>query len=204
MPSIHTRIQRVKAPAAVLQTGFLAISLWLAGTLACLPQRAYAQPSAAQEYQVKAGFLTAFAQYVTWPQSTFSDTNSPILLGVLGTDPFGEVLTRTAREQKGPRPLEVRRIRTVEEAAKCHVVFISQAETRSEAAWLEALKEKPVLTVGESGDTINRGGVLEFVIVDDRVRFDADWAAMERAGLKIATPMLKSARNVHHSPRPKT
>lgn len=163
--------------------------------------RALAQTSAVPEYNVKAAFLTAFAQYTTWPAASFPASNSPVIIGVLGADPFGEVLDKTAREQKGARPLEVRRVNTAAAAAACHIVFISKKEGGNEAAWLRTLKEKPVLTVGESGQTVARGGVIEFIIVGGSVRFEASWPAMELAGLKIASPMLASARKVHQPPK---
>lgn len=175
--------------------GFVAATLWLTPA-------AWTQPATAPEYEVKAGFLTTFTQYTTWPADCFTNSNAPILIGVLGENPFGAALEMTARAQQGGRPLQVRPVRTAEEAAQCHVVFISKAESRNEAAWLEALKDKPVLTIGESGQTLTRGGVLEFVIENKRVRYEASWPAMARAGLKIGAPMLASARKVHQPPTP--
>ena len=145
---------------------------------------ASAQPPIAPEYNVKAGFLTRFVQYTTWPEDTFASSNSPIVIGVLGADPFGEVLEKTAQNETGSRPLRVVHVNNLDDAAKCQLVFISKAESEHEAEWLAALKDKPILTVGESGHTIERGGVLQFDIVDNRVRFDANWEAMKQAGLK--------------------
>lgn len=165
------------------------------------PFYSLAQPTAASEYEIKAGFLMAFTRYAFWPTNAVASTNSPIILGVLGKDPFGEILDITARKERGPHPLQVRRVSTVEEAEKCHVVFIGQSESGNEAGWLEALRDKAILTIGESGRTIERGGVLEFVIVDKRVRYEASWPAMERAGLRLGAPMLASARKVYREPR---
>lgn len=159
-----------------------------------------AQPSIAPEYNVKAGFLTRFVQYTRWPESVFPSTNSPIIIGVLGADPFGEVLEKTAQDETGGRPLRVRHLDNLKQAAECQLVFISKAEGAHEAEWLAALRRLPILTVGESGHTIERGGILQFDIVDDRVRFDANWAAMKAAGLKISSPMLVSARKVFNAP----
>ncbi len=159
-----------------------------------------AQPSIAPEYNVKAGFLARFVQYTVWPEGVFSDPKSPIVIGVLGADPFGEVLAQTARDETAGRPLQVRHVTTIEEAETCQLVFISKAESEHEADWLAALARRPILTVGESGHTIDRGGILQFDIADDRVRFDANWAAMKAAGLQISTPMLNAARQVFHKP----
>lgn len=174
--------------------------MFLVALLFLFAQSAPCQPSIAPEYNVKAGFLTRFVQYTVWPENIFPSTNSPILIGVLGADPFGEVLTRTAGDETGGRPLQVVHVDNLQQAAKCQLVFISKAEAAHEAEWLAFLKNFPVLTVGESGQTIERGGILQFDIVDDRVRFDANWAAMKEAGLKISTPMLVSARKVFNAP----
>ncbi len=149
------------------------------------------------EYNLKAGYLITFTQYTTWPTNAFPSTNSRLVIGVLGNNPFGQALDQTAQAQKSTRPLTVRNISTPEEAALCHVVFLSKEESRNEAQWLEALKDKPVLTVGESGQTIKRGGIIEFVMENKRVRFDASSRAMSGAKLKISSQMLGSARKVH-------
>lgn len=160
-------------------------------------------PSEAHEYEVKAGFLAAFTQFTTWPSNTFATRSAPIILGILGEDPFGEVLDNTARKQAGEHPLQIRRVKTVEEAMQCHLVFIARSENKNENAWLETLKAKPILTVGESGQTIKGGGILEFVIEGKHVRYEASWPAMQRAGLKIGAPMLASAKKVHQPPTTK-
>lgn len=94
----------------------------------------------------------------------------------------------------------MREVSTPEEVAGCHVVFISKAEGQREAQWLATLKGNPVLTVGESGQTLSRGGVLEFVLDKKRIRFDASSQAIAQARLKISSQMLGSARKVHQPP----
>lgn len=176
--------------------GLLALLAW-----AWFTGAASAQPSSAREHEVKAGFLTVFPQYTIWPTNTFASSNAPVIIGVLGDDPFGPTLDETARAQHGQRTIEIRRVSTVEEAARCHIVFIARSETRSEASWLAALKDKPVLTVGESGQTIERGGMVEFVIVAKRARYDISWPAVGQSGLRLSTEMLAHARKVHQPPK---
>ncbi len=145
--------------------------------------------------------MVAFAQATTWPSNAPTTSNSPIVIGVLGDDPFGDVLDRMARDREGKRRLLVRRVASAAEAAQCQVVFIGQKESRNESAWLDELKDKSVLTIGESGQTLKRGGILElFVAVDKRVRYEASWPAMERARLKLSADLLACARKVHQPP----
>ena len=156
-----------------------------------------AQADSVPEYNAKAGFLTAFTNYANWPLETFASTASPVMLCVLGQDPFGDVLDRTAAVSRGSRPLQVRRIRTPNDASECQVVFIAKRESRSEAAWLAALKGKPVLTVGESGQTVARGGLVEFATVRDKVAFDVNLSAAEQVGVKLSSDLLSHARKVY-------
>src|SRR5216110_957205 len=81
------------------------------------------------EYQLKAVFLFNFAQFVEWPPAAFAGDTSPIVIGVLGEDPFGAYLDETVRGEKvGNRPIQVQRYRRADEITTCHVLFISRSE----------------------------------------------------------------------------
>ncbi len=158
-----------------------------------------AESAAMPEYSVKAAFLVNFVRYTTWPEHTFATDNTPIIIGVLGANPFVDVLAKTAENQQGGRRIAIRHVDTTEEAAECNVVFISEREKKNEATWIAALRKKPIVTIGESGETISRGGLLEFVTINNRVRFDASLGAMEGAGLKFSARLLQSARTIYRS-----
>ena len=154
----------------------------------------------APEYNVKAAYLRVFSRYVEWPEGVHLSGESPIVIGILGRDPFGDVLEKTIAGQKSQgRSLAVRRLRSADEAIGCHMVFISRETEARQAEWLAALQNRPVLTVVESESTPK--AVVSFVIEtargEKKVRFDVDRAAMRKAGLKIASPMLVAARQVH-------
>src|SRR6185436_20495294 len=109
-----------------------------------------AQAAIPEEYQVKAVFLFNFAQFVDWPSNAFPEAQAPLVIGVLGEDPFGSYLDETVRGEKiNNRPMVVQRYRRVDEIKSCHILFIS----RSEAARLEeifnGLKGRNILTVGD-------------------------------------------------------
>ena len=167
-----------------------------------LPQLLFAQPTVAPENNVKASYLLLFTRFVEWPASAFTSSNAPIVVGVLGDDSFRGAVEKTLLGQMSDgRTLEIRRVRSLTEAEACHLLFIHRdSDDWNEADWFARLRNKPVLTVGESGRTIERGGVVEFVLEEKRVRFDASWQAMVQAGLKIRSPMLSSARKVHQKP----
>jgi hypothetical protein len=106
------------------------------------------------------------------------------------------VLDRTAAANRGGRRLVIRRLQLPADAAGCQIVFIPKSESRNEAGWLAALKGKPILTVGESGQTLARGGVLAFVVAHDRVGFEANLKAMEESHVKLSSDLLAHARRV--------
>ena len=94
----------------------------------------------------------------------------------------------------------MRRISTVADASACHLVFISRADGRREASWLASLRRLMILTVGESGQTLERGGIVEFVTMGGSVRFDVGLPAMEQAGIRLSSDMLAHARQVLRVP----
>jgi hypothetical protein len=161
-----------------------------------------AQPAKVTETEFKAGLLVKFTQYTTWPASVFASSNAPIMIGLLGTDTLGKDIDREAKGITGARRVEVRRIATPDEAGQCHAVFISKAENeKNEEEWLQALKDKPILTVGESGQSIEHGAVIRLLPRGKSGRlFEVSRAAMERSGLKLSADMLRFADVVPNRP----
>ena len=152
------------------------------------------------EYNVKAGYLLLFTRYVEWPEKVFPSKDAPLTIAVLGNDPFGRVLDDTVRDQVSQgRRVRVVRARTIEELADCHLVFIAGA-TPQERAWMQALRERPVLTVVESAEVAEQGGVVQFVVERSSVRFIVSRHAARRAQLDIRTPMLLAAHAVRDTP----
>lgn len=202
MPAFSKQLPLTVSPARRFCRRWLAPVLLLALVAGFAPWRMSAAeaPVEAPEYNVKAGYLLLFAEHTSWPTNAAATSPTPIVIGVLGSDPFQGALERTARRQTGSRPFEVRSVANEVEAAQCHVVFISKAEKANEARWLAALRDKPILTVGESGQTLALGGVVEFVELakrEKRLRFEVSRTAITQAGLKLDSRMLSSARQVY-------
>src|SRR5712664_4158707 len=107
-----------------------------------------AQTPTSPEYQLKAVFLFNFAQFVEWPPTAFPEAKAPLVIGVLGEDPFGPYLDETVRGEKvNNRPLVVQRFRQVEEIKTCHVLFISRSERERLGQILAGLKGRNILAV---------------------------------------------------------
>ena len=159
---------------------------------------AHGNAGASLEYQVKAAYLLNFTRYVEWPAGVFGSPDAPVRICVLGRDPFGPVLDATVqgRTTHG-RQIAVRRIRNTGEASGCQLVFISSDTWRTHPGLLESLRSAGLLTVGESGEFAQEGGVIGFVIQEETVRFVVNTEARDRAGLRISSRMLSLAAAVY-------
>lgn len=175
--------------------------LFLALRLEVLADEAGPAPVTLPEYTLKAGYLLKFTRYVEWPEVAFASPEAPLVIGVLGADPFGPALDQTVAGQKSHnRGIVVRRVDSVEAAAGCHVVFIARRQERWEAAWLAGLRDRPVLTVTETERGLELGSVLALILDESRggtrVVFLASQPAARRAGLQLSSSMLMYARRV--------
>ena len=153
-----------------------------------------AQTPTSPEYQVKAVFLFNFAQFVDWPQKAFPEAQTPLVIGVLGEDPFGTYLDETVRGEKvKDRPLVVQRYRRVGEIKTCHVLFISRAETDRLEQILASVKGRNILTVGDAEDFALRGGMIQLVTEKNKIRMRINLEAVKAAGLTISSKLLRVA-----------
>lgn len=175
---------RLEAAAALVA---LCLTLW--------PMAAVAVESL--EYSVKAAYLAKFGIYVEWPDQAFSSANSDIGICVVGEDPFGVKLDEAARGQRiGDRALVVRRLQSVTRDSGCHILYIGGDDQQRTSRIIESLRDNAVLTVTDVGTTREGTGVINFVVKDNRVRFDIDDAAAEQNGLAISSKLLGLALNV--------
>jgi len=169
------------------------VCLWLAGSGAFSADK----NMVLGEYQVKAAFLYNFTQFTDWPPGAFPATNTPIVIGIIGEDPFGDTMDEVVRGEiiRG-HPLVVKRLRTDEDLRSCHMLFISRSEKDRLPALLSQLKGSPVLTVSDTGDFAERGGMVNLLLVQKTVKMEINQAAAEEAGLQISAKLLKLARVV--------
>jgi hypothetical protein len=149
------------------------------------------------EREVKATFLFNFAQFVEWPAASFADARAPLVIGVLGDDPFGPVLDAVIRgEVIKNRPLVATRFQRVEDIGACHILFISASAASSYRLINETLHGRAILTVGDSDGFAASGGIIRFVTENRRVRLRINLAAARDAGLTISSQLLRAAEVV--------
>jgi hypothetical protein len=172
----------------------LAIAAGLILAVGTGPARAQSQAS---EYHVKAAFLFHFVQLVEWPAGAMGNEINPITLCTMGEDPFrGDLEATLAGKTVGTRAMIVRHLKAEEDFQGCQVLFVSGHDATRLAPLLQRLKDDPILTVGESDAFVEQGGMIQFLLVDNKVRFAINVEAAERAKLKISSRLLLLAKTV--------
>jgi hypothetical protein len=155
------------------------------------------------EYLIKAGFIYNFAQLVQWPTLSFSQPDSPIVIGILGTDPFGETIDRVIENKKlGGRSVIIRRLKwgkDLKELRECHILFVSSSEKEHLTDMLNTVKWLPILTIGETPGFASRGGIINLTLEGNKVRFEVNVEAAKQANLNISSRLLALARIVPQS-----
>ena len=156
-----------------------------------------AEAAAPTEYQLKAVFLFNFAQFVDWPQESFPEAQMPLVIGVLGEDPFGTYLDEiVSGETVNNRRLEIQRYRRVDEMKTCHILFISQSESKRLEQIVADLKGRSVLTVSDSVGFTRYGGMIRFVTERNKLRLRINLEAATAANLTISSKLLRPAEIV--------
>ena len=154
----------------------------------------FAADSAFTEYQVKALFLMNFTKYVDWPATAFAETNTPITIGVLGSNNFGDELQKAvAGRSVNDRSIVIRQIDNLDAVGRCHILFISNSEKRNLGEILTKIKALPVLTVGETEQFTDQGGIINFVKKDGKIRLEINLVVANEAKLQISSKLLSVA-----------
>ena len=159
---------------------------------------ALGQRSKPTQYDVEAAYLVQFPKFVKWPPGEGASSRlKSFEICVLGRDPYGRILQDAVTgEQIDGLPLVTRQVQSVQDAVECRVLFLSSSENAQLADDLGQLNASPVLTVSELPDFTLHGGMIEFVLIRNRVRFRINISNAERAGLKVSSQLLKVAMAV--------
>jgi len=148
-----------------------------------------------REYQLKLAFMVNFARFITWPAEAFT-AEPQVSLCVLGKNPFGSLLSGAAGKKVGVRSLKVQQLETLVDNQQCHLLFVDQAEAASLAKLLQAVSQKPVVTVSDSPGFAEAGGGIEFVIKDDKLSFIINNSRLKEKGVHTSSSLLNLAASV--------
>jgi hypothetical protein len=158
---------------------------------------AWAQSGPPSEYEIKAAFLYNFAKFIEWPTDQFVAPGSPIVIGVVGQDPFDGVLDQTVKDKTiNGRSLLIKRSNAVQDLKSCHILFVSPSEKKRLPQIMSGLAQASVLTVSETEQFLQEGGIINFVIENNRVRFDINKGMADRARIRISSKLLGLAKSV--------
>jgi hypothetical protein len=167
-----------------------------------------------REYQIKAAFLYNFIKFVDWPKEKLADSNEPIIIGIIGKDPFGNVFAPVKDKEDKGRKVLIKRFKPIEELKKsgekdksllereieslrkCHLLFICSSEEKSINEIINLVKDYSVLTIGDMQGFLESGGIINFIMEEEKVRFEINMTAAKRAKLKIRSQLLRLAKRI--------
>ena len=164
------------------------------------------------EYLIKAGFVYNFAKLTEWPAGSFAQPESPIVIGILGRDPFGATIDHVVdNKQINGRGVVVKRLKWgdslkerqyrlwMNDLLQCNILFVSSSEATHLDELISIVKGVPILTVADTPGFAKRGGVINLILDDNKVRFEVNVEAARQANLNISSRLLALARIVPQS-----
>jgi len=179
-----------------------------------IAQQVWADTASSQEYRIKAAFLFNFLKFVDWPNSKTADPDEPITIGIVGKDPFAKAFEPVKDKKVNGKRVVVKRFKSVvelkklgekgkdelnrqnEAVKKCHLLFICQSEKEVLKEIIVALKDRPILTVADTTEFLKSGGIINFVMEKQKVRFEINDGTAKRSKLQIRSQLLRLAKKV--------
>jgi hypothetical protein len=160
-----------------------------------------AQSAKPTDFQVKAAYLYNFGRFVEWPANLAATRSDAFTVCVLGQDPFGPALDATLAGQMitGKRVI-AKRISAPQDSGNCQVLFLSLTTNEHLDRIIAAVDKNAVLTVSDMPQFLERGGMIQFVLEGNRVRFEVNLTATRQAGLTLSSELLKVAIAVKRDP----
>jgi hypothetical protein len=147
------------------------------------------------EYQAKAVFLFNFTRFIEWPEAAFSTASSPIVIGIVGEDPFKGALEEAIRgETVRGRPLALKHFSADDSLAGCHILFLSRSIREHLDATLRKVSGLPILTVADTSGWCERGAMINLPLIQGSVKMEIRLAAARRGGLNISSKLLNLAK----------
>ena len=148
------------------------------------------------ELHIKAAYLLNFARFVEWPQVA-ADASAAVIIGVLGHDSMTTALEATVRGKTiHGRPIRIKQFPALDQIDRCDILFVPRSEARKLRSMLADLSGRPILTVGDASGFLGDGGIIEFQLIDDTLRFSINIGSADRSGLKISSELLRVAYSI--------
>lgn len=148
------------------------------------------------EAKIKAAYLYNFLRFVEWPVNQKS-TSDICIYGV--NKEYKSVFSSMATLSKQGKKLTIKFFEKDNEfqpLTDCQIIFITSEANSKTKNILDHLKNNQILTIGESDDFINQGGMINFIRVGNKIRFEINVDAIEQAELKISSKVLRIAERL--------
>lgn len=152
----------------------------------------------ADEYIMKAVAFEQVSRFLEWPENTIIDDSKPFIIGVLGDNPFGESLEETyAKHKIKNKDVNILYFNEIEEVNKCHILFISNSKKGDIKKVVDYVNEKPILTVGDTKGYAESGVLVNFYLLDNKIRFEINEKKMADVGFSVSYMLLKVAKIIN-------
>lgn len=155
-----------------------------------------AEAKAIPEYLVKSAMLYHFARFTNWPKGTFYEPDLPYRFCVVGQDPFGPDLDALVEETIRNRDIVTTRLRKIQHAKDCHLLFIARSEEGHLSEIFDQLAGRPILTIADMPDFANNGGIIELKVVNDNVRFEINLEVAAANNMSFRSELLLLADTI--------
>ena len=191
MSTIQRRAVQYRLTRRVLRRSLILLPL-LASLSGIASLRAEAQTP--NEYRVKAAFILNFTKFIDWPSDGYGDGGT-LIIGIVGDDPFGGSLDQLNGNMVNGHRIVIRRLKAGDYLRGCQILFVSSSERNRLGKILESVKGGTVLTIGELSHFNQAGGIIKFVIQDNKVRFEINTGAASQARLRISSKLLALSKS---------
>ena len=193
---------------------YIFVVLALALILAPLAVEGRANSAQNREYQIKAAFLYNFIKFVDWPKDKVADGNEPITIGIIGKSPFGNAFEPLKSKKVKGRNVAVKQFksfeelkksgekdksefdREIEDLRKCYLLFICPSEKNNLTEIIDSVEDNSILTVGDTKGFLEAGGIINFLMEEEKLRFEINVTAAENAKLEFRSKLLRLAKRV--------
>jgi YfiR/HmsC-like len=153
------------------------------------------------EASLKAAFIYSFARFTEWPQGVLP-TTAMFTACVLGDGPIREALERTVKgRQLAGRGISVSQVKLDGKLASCHLLYVSGITAAQVTAMAAELRGAPVLTISDTDDFMQQGGIARMFVENGKMRFDLNLEVARRSGLQLSSKLLALAAHVHDGPK---
>ena len=158
-----------------------------------------AQAANSGEYALKLAFIYNFTKFVKWPTSAFGNETSPMVLCIVGDDPFPADAEQELRSRaSNGHSIDLRKVKPADDMKSCHIIFIPKTEPKAATALATGPGASPSLTISELEGFAKQGGVVEMFVEDNKLRFEVNAAQAKARQLTVSSQLLALARTVRN------